>query len=150
MTMLPIHIDEEKNAAFIRNEECREIASIYPGFYGRVGYNPPWIGYFFKQGEDIVGSGGYKGEPRGGKVEIAYSTFKRFEGKGIGTEICRHLVNLSLSTNPEIVITARTLPQDSASTNILRRNGFDLLGTVYDEDDGDVWEWQYNDQRVKR
>ena len=143
MTMIPIEADESKNTIFMANEDCKEIAAVYPAFYRRVGFNPPWIGYFFRRGDELVGSGGYKGKPRDGKIEIAYSAFKNFEGQGIGTEICRHLVALSLQTDSKVIITARTLPHDSASTTILKRNGFRFLGTVYDEEDGDVWEWHY-------
>ena len=150
ITMIPIEADEMKNAAFMTNEDCRGISIVYPDFYKRVGFTPPWIGYFFKCGDDLVGAGGYKGPPRAGKVEIAYSTFKRFEGKGFGRAICRHLVELSLHTDPQVMITARTLPQDSASTTILKRNKFRLLGSVYDEEDGDVWEWHYPAGEITR
>ncbi|MGZ5135172.1 MAG: GNAT family N-acetyltransferase, partial [Flavitalea sp.] len=75
--------------------------------------------------------------------EIAYGTFKKYEGQGFGTEICRQLVSLSLQTDPSIRITARTFLESNASTTILIRNGFECIGIVYDEEDGDVWEWEF-------
>jgi len=35
------------------------------------------------------------------------------------------------------------LPEESYSTRILKKNGFVHLGTIWDDDDGDVWEWEY-------
>lgn len=144
MILVPIDIDNSKNARFAAHPDCVEILNIYPGYYNKVGYHLPWIGYFVvNDNSEIVGAGGYKGQPRDGKIEIAYSTFKKYEGKGVGTEICRQLVSLSLQTDPSVTITARTLPEFNASTTILTRNQFKCLGTVYDEEDGDVWEWKY-------
>lgn len=143
MLLLPIDIDEAKNQSFKENPECIPVLNVYPDYYQRVGYNKPWIGYFATiDGQGIVGAGGYKGQPKGGKVEIAYGTFKKHEGQGIGTEICRQLVLLSLQTDPAIRITARTLQDGHASIAILKKNGFECLGIIYDEEDGDVLEWE--------
>jgi RimJ/RimL family protein N-acetyltransferase len=144
MQLLPIDIDETKNARFANNQECLNILDVYPGFYQKAGYNKPWIGYFLiNDEEEIVGAGGYKGAPKNGKVEIAYGTFKNYEGRGIGTEICRQLVLISLQTDPSIKITARTLQDGFASGSILEKNGFECLGIVNDEDDGEVLEWEF-------
>ena len=144
MKLLPIDIDETKNAHFLENRECLAALEVYPDYYKRVGYNPPWIGYFVADDKnEMVGCGGYKGKPKVDTVEIAYGTFKKFEGQGVGTQICRQLVLLSLQTDPAIKIRARTLPENHASIGILKRNGFECLGLVYDEDDGDVLEWAF-------
>lgn len=144
MILLPIDLDESKNSRFRSNPACLEILNVYPDYYNRVGYNPPWIGYFATiDGEILVGAGGYKGRPKDGMVEIAYGTFEEFEGKGIGTGICRQLVELSLRTDPSIRITARTLTDSGASAQILKRNGFIALGLVMDPEDGEVWEWKW-------
>ena len=143
MLLLPIDTDQTKNVRFKENPECVPILNVYPDFYQRVGYNKPWIGYFVTiDREEIVGAAGYKGKPREGKVEIAYGTFKRYEGQGIGTEICRQLVLLSQNTDPAIRITARTLQDGYASIKILKKNGFECLGIVHDEEDGEVLEWE--------
>lgn len=144
MHLIPIDIDETKNAPFRGNEECANVLDVYPGFYKRVGYNKPWIGYLMTlDGTEIIGVGGYKGKPADGKVEIAYGTFKKYQGQGIGTEICRQLVLLSMQTEPGIRITARTLQDSHASMRILEKNGFECLGIVFDEEDGAVLEWEY-------
>ena len=143
MKLHVIDIEEQNNAAFAKLRECRDILDVYPAYYKRVGFHPPWISYFFERDTDLVGCGGFKGAPKQGRVEIAYGTFKKYEGQGVGTEICRELVSLSLRTDPSIVITARTLPENNASASILIRNAFAFIGMVWDEEDGNVWEWEY-------
>ena len=128
---------------FKENPECIPILDVYPDYYKKVGFNKPWIGYFATIDNDIiVGAAGYKGKPKQGKVEIAYGTFKKYEGQGIGTEICRQLVRLAVQTDHLVRITARTSKDGFASMAILKKNGFECLGTVHDEEDGDVFEWE--------
>lgn len=144
MLLLPIDLDDSNNIRFQSNPECVEILNVFPEFYKKIGYIPPWIGYFATlDGQKIVGCGGYKGKPTEGTIEIAYGTFEEFEGQGIGTSICRQLVELSLRTDPSIRITARTLSDSGASAQILKRNGFMALGPVMDPEDGEVWEWEW-------
>ena len=150
MLLLPIDIDETKNAKFRNNQECLDVLNVYPDYYRKVGYNKPWIGYLATiDGQEIIGAGGYKGRPKDGKVEIAYGTFEKYQGQGIGTEICRQLVLLSLQTDPAIAITARTLQDGYASITILKKNGFECLGIVYDEEDGSVLEWELKSSAPK-
>jgi RimJ/RimL family protein N-acetyltransferase len=143
MILLPIDIDVSLNSKFSENPDCKPILDLYPGYYHKVGYDKPWIGYFASvDGKGIVACGGYKGKPRDGKVEIAYGTFKDFEGQGIGKAVCLQLVLLAMQTDPSVRITARTLMESNASTTILKSNGFTWVGVVVDEEDGDVWEWE--------
>lgn len=143
MKLLPIDIDETRNVDYTFNADCQEILKVYPDFYKRVGFNRPWIGYFVARDNEYVGCCGFKGKPKADRIEIAYGTFKQYEGSGIGTETCRQLVLLSLQTDPDLKIIARTLPDNYASKRILEKNGFELLGTVLDEEDGNVLEWEY-------
>jgi RimJ/RimL family protein N-acetyltransferase len=143
MQLVPIDIEESKNTMFKENTDCKAILDIYPSFYSKVGFNKPWIGYFAPvDGNALVGTAGFKGKPKEGKVEIAYGTFKNYEGQGIGTEICRQLVLLALQSDPDVRITARTLQDGHASMAILKKNGFKYMGVVWDEEDGDVLEWE--------
>jgi ribosomal-protein-alanine N-acetyltransferase len=146
MQLLPIDIDDTKNNRFRDTPACRDLLDVYAEYYQLNGYNPPWIGYFaVSNAGEPVGAGGYKGMPKEGKVEIAYTTFNGYEGQGIGTEICRQLVLLSLQTNSSIQITARTLPDGESSKHILARNGFTCRGTIHDDEDGEVLEWTLTD-----
>ena len=96
----------------------------------------------------IVGMAGFKGQPADEKVEISYGTNEQFRQKGIGGEVCKMLVELSTRTNPSVIITARTLPEQNYSTRILENNDFELLGIVIDEEDGEVWEWKYKNAQT--
>ena len=112
-------------------------------FYKKVGFVPPWIGYYVKQDGYLVGCAAFKGQPVNGTVEIAYGTFEQHRKQGIGTAICKHLVDLSLNTDPSVKITARTLPEENFSTRILKKNNFIFSGIVHDPEDGEVWEWVF-------
>lgn len=143
MELLPIEETLAGNEEFINDPLCQESIYMTIDFYKRVGFVKPWIGYYAKQGDDLVGAAGFKGQPMYGMVEIAYGTFEKYQHQGIGTEICRQLVELSLKTDPSVKITARTLREKNFSTRILEKNNFIFNGTVNDPEDGEVWEWVY-------
>lgn len=143
MELIPIKERLEENEEFTSNPLCHESIYATIEFYKKVGFAPPWIGYYAKQNDDLLGAAGFKGQPVNGTVEISYGTFEKYRKQGIGTEICKQLVDLSLKTNPSIRITARTLPEKNFSTRILEKNAFECIGMVNDPEDGDVWEWEY-------
>ncbi|GAB4018701.1 GNAT family N-acetyltransferase [Spirosoma koreense] len=143
MQLLPIHPTLAENDRFSTLPDVEPALSMTVEFFERIGYTLPWVGYFVQQDDKLVGSAGFKGKPKGGRVEIAYGVFPPYQHQGIGTEICRQLVLLARQTDPNVTITARTLPEENYSTHILTKNGFVLLGTVWDDEDGDVWEWEY-------
>jgi RimJ/RimL family protein N-acetyltransferase len=143
MILLPIKEHLHENNAFIGNPDCADSLEMCVDFYKRVGFNPPWICYYVQLEGELVASAAFKGKPLNNKVEIAYGTFPRYQHKGIGTQIVRILVNLSLQTDPSVRITAQTLKEENYSVRILRNNNFKLIGTAIDEDEGEVWEWEY-------
>jgi len=134
---------QEDNEKFLNAAECAEILLMSLAYHQGVGFDPPWIGYFARIDGQWVGSGGFKGRPRSGRVEIAYGTFPAFRSNGIGTRICKALVDIARQADPALRVCARTLPEESHSTHILLNNHFVWQGTVIDEDDGPVWEWEY-------
>ena len=141
MTFEPIHIDEDKTKEIYANPDCQEIFKSYPEYYHKTGYHPPWIGYFVIRNGKVVGVGGFVGKPTDDKVEIAYGTFKEYEGQGIASFSCQKLIAIAKTANPQIIITAKTLPENNASTKILSRNGFEFAEIVQDEGIGDAWQW---------
>ena len=146
MKLLPIKEKLEDNETFTSNPLCVETLTMTIDFYKRVGFVQPWIGYFAEENGQIVGCAGFKGKPINGTVEIAYGTFEQYQKQGIATDMCKQLVELSRSTDPSIRITARTLPEENFSTSVLRKNNFLLTGVVNDPEDGDVWEWLYQNK----
>jgi [ribosomal protein S5]-alanine N-acetyltransferase len=143
MKLIPIKETFEENEEFIDHPLCQDILPMSVDYYKKIGYVAPWIGYFAQHNGKLVGSAGFKGAPVNGKIEIAYGTFEEFQNQGMGTEICKQLVEISLQTDPSVKITARTLENDSYSAKILINNHFTAVGTVIDPEDGEVWEWVY-------
>ena len=143
MQLLPIKQTAEENIDFINNPACNETLNICIEFYKKVGFTPPWICYYVQENGELVGTAAFKGKPINNTVEISYGTMEKHRKQGVGTKICKQLVELALTTDPSIRITARTLPEKNYSTRILEKNNFILLGFVTDPDDGEVWEWEY-------
>ena len=146
MTLLPINQTLEENGAFANNPLCNESLGMCIDFYKRVGFNPPWICYYVEENGELIGCAAFKGKPVDNTVEISYGTAENQRQKGVGTKICKQLVELALTTDPAVRITARTLPEKNYSTRILEKNDFVLLGFVTDPEDGEVWEWEYKEK----
>ena len=123
-------------------EVARDACTATAALYGRVGFEPPWVGYLALSGRDVVGTCAFKTGPRGGKAEIAYFTFPSFEGQRIATAMARALIEIARKTDRTIELTAQTLPEPNASNAILRKLGFQFLGPVEVPDEGAVWVWQ--------
>lgn len=139
--LLPIKEKAEENPEFKDHPDCQETFLMCIQHYEKKGYQPPWICYYAKQNGQIVGSGAFKTAPVNNKVEIAYGVIPSQQNKGFGTLICSELVKLGRRSDPNVIISARTLPEENHSTRILKKNGFEFAGKVWDEEDGEVWEW---------
>lgn len=113
--------------------------------YGAVGYEPPWIGYLAIENGICVGSCGFKSPPQNNRVEIAYFTFPGHESRGVATRMAAELIRLALDKTPAVTVAAQTLPEENASTSILKKLRFRLTGSVEHPEDGLVWEWQLSD-----
>jgi RimJ/RimL family protein N-acetyltransferase len=143
MELLPIkeHLDE--NPEFVGHPDCQESLGTCIDFYKRVGFNPPWICYYVQLDGNLVAAAAFKGKPIDNKVEIAYGTFPAYQQQGIGTRVADTLVKLALKNAPSVRVIAQTLKEENYSVKILRKNNFQLIGTAIDEDEGEVWEWEY-------
>ena len=105
---------------------------------------PEWFGYLVVEEatRQLVGTCSLKGPPVDGVVEIAYYCFPGFEGRGIGTEMGRFLVERAGSLPDVTAIIAHTAAERNASTRILEKIGMKLAGE--DEEDGmPVWRWDF-------
>ena len=94
MKLVAIERTVEENELLLKNLEIRDGILQTINYYKEIGFSPPWIGYCVKKDGIIVGMAGFKGKPLNGKVEIAYATNEPFRGRGIGTEICKLMVQL--------------------------------------------------------
>lgn len=141
MKLRPITLNEDKTNEAYASADCQQLLQMYDDFYPKIGFNTPWIGYFVVRQDKIVGSCGFTGQPQDGKVEVAYWTFKAFEGQGIASFACKELVAIANQADPTLTITAKTAPEHNASTKILENNNFVVTGIVQDEEIGDAWLW---------
>lgn len=141
--LIPIQRLFVENDLFSQDPALVDILKMTVDYYKAIGYEPPWIGYFARLNNEWVGSAGFKGKPVEGKIEIAYGTFDPFQKQGIGTKICKAMVELAQNHDPSVIITARTLSNNTASHRILEKNHLQFQSTVIDPEDGEVWEWRY-------
>src|SRR5687767_7688979 len=114
--------NEDKTDPLFESADCQTLLHIYEDYYPKTGFNVPWVGYLVVRQNQAVGSCGFVGQPKDGKVEIAYWTFKEFEGQGIASFACTALIKIAQHTDPEVTITAKTAPEQNASTRILEKN----------------------------
>lgn len=147
MKLVPIGKNLADNVRFVGDPDCQETLTKTINYFDKLGYVPPWIGYYALVDDKVVGTCAFKGAPRSNKVELAYVTFESDRGKGIGTDMCRQLVAISRKTDSLIAVTARTLREKGHSTRILEKNGFVLKEEIVDADGTPVWEWVYTDDQ---
>ncbi len=121
--------------------ECKEILDVYKSYYPKIGFEIPWIGYFIIDDGIAVGTCSFTGKPVNNQVEIAYYTFPAYERKGYATWACKRLLLLAKQHKPDVIVTAKTAPEENPSTAILRKNGFKQDGIVQDHEIGDAWHW---------
>lgn len=127
---------------FLQYEMVRAAVDATVDLYRRVGFVRPWLGYVSIKSGVPVGMCGFKSSPVAGRVEIAYGTIPGHEGQGVATAMAKNLVRIAQQEDPNVIVFAQTLPEENASTSILKKIGFALIGTVEHPEDGTVWEWQ--------
>jgi RimJ/RimL family protein N-acetyltransferase len=77
----------------------------------------------------IIGNGGCKGKPQDGVVEIGYSLFPEFQGRGYATEAVGGLLSWIFDQHPNVTtVIGETLPELIGSIRVLEKNGFALVG----------------------
>lgn len=112
--------------------------------YSNAGWVRPWIGYLAIEDGNCVGTCAFTSAPKKNVAEIAYFTFPGNEGRGVATRMATLLISLAKEFAPTVVVTAHALPEENASTRILRKLGFVLDGSRIDEDDGQIWVWRHD------
>lgn len=97
-----------------------------------------------KSDNKIIGSGGYKGPPAEGLVEIGYEIAPSFRKQGYATEMAQKLVQHAFSFSNIEIVQAHTLGKPNASTQILNKLGFKKTNTFFEESDEPIWQWRLN------
>jgi [ribosomal protein S5]-alanine N-acetyltransferase len=108
LILVPINEHLEQNEKHLANPHCVESLDMTCEFYKRVGFFPPWVGYYARRGDELLGCAAVVGQPINGIVEIAYATFEKYQRRGVATAICKILVDLALKTDSTLRVTAHT------------------------------------------
>ena len=94
-------------------------------------------------GTVLVGLCSYGGPPDSdGVVEISYGLAPEFRGRGYAVAAARILTERAFTDDSVRTVCAHTLPEESASTAVLRRCGFTHAGEIMHPEDGRVWRWE--------
>ena len=91
----------------------------------------------------VIGFCSFTGPPSADEmVEIAYGIAPGYQNRGYATEAARELIAFAAASGRVRTIRAHTLPQHNASTRVLKKLGFTLMGEVAHPEDGAVWRWE--------
>lgn len=96
-----------------------------------------------KSENKLIGSGGYKGSPTNkGEVEIGYEIAPEFRNQGLATEMTEALVKNAFECSQVKLVSAHTLGEFNASTQVLLKCGFVKVDELNDPDEGSIWKWE--------
>jgi hypothetical protein len=93
----------------------------------------------------VVGTCGFQGPVRAGRVEIAFWTFPPFEGRGWATSMTRALVARAFADPDVQTVVAHTLPERSPAASVLTANGLVRVQSRRRDESGKrgrVWRWE--------
>ena len=119
-----------------------ERAQVSPDWLARLRASrevDPWVHGFsalHRASGAFVGTGGFKGPPVEGIVEIAYAVEPEQQGKGYATEIAAALTRYAFTAAEVTLVRAHTLPEGAASKKVLGKCGYQFVGDVVDPEDG--------------
>ena len=89
----------------------------------------------------LIGSCGFKGQPKDGSVEIGYEIAEDFRNKGYATELVNLLIKSACKDVEVDFIKAHTLDSNLASQKVLEKCNFKLVKKFWDDQNNLVSEW---------
>jgi ribosomal-protein-alanine N-acetyltransferase len=96
-----------------------------------------------KDSKYVVGNVAFVGPPdENGEVEIAYAIALAFEGRGYATQAAAAITDFAFSHKRVKTVRAHTMPEENASTHVLKKNGFKFAGEIEHPQDGLIWRWE--------
>lgn len=108
-----------------------------------AGHPPPWATTFLiVRDEDgrIVGGCGFKAAPVDGRVEVGYGVARAAQGRGSATAALTMLVRIAFDAGATEVL-AEVAPTNPASTRVVRKAGFEQIGTRTDHENELLAQW---------
>ena len=140
LELVPKTRDEMRAAIEAMDEHTKaQLSADWLALFASSAERDPWVhGFSVVQNENgaVVGTGGFKGPPAEGVVEIAYGVAPEHQNKGYATEVAAALVGYAFAFGEVNVVRAHTLPDAVASKRVLAKCGFDHVGDVVDPEDG--------------
>ncbi len=104
---------------------CRDFLAVRPGAVGWT----LWYVVATNPTRQVVGLMGFKGTPNGdGLVEIGYSLIPSHQGRGLGTEALKALLDWAFAHDEIQGVLAQTFPELDASLALLHKLGFHEVG----------------------
>jgi len=103
-----------------------------------------WWSYLpvVKEENTLIGSCGYKGEPKDGRVEIGYEVTAAYRGIGLATEMAKALIEKAFQSNEVQYVEAHTLAEINESGSVLKKCGLRKTAELEDPEDGKIWKWE--------
>ena len=121
------------------------LVDALPVFLGWLEAAPDSVGWFgwyaLATGDGtttplLVASGGFKGPPQKGAVELGYSVLPQFQGRGYATELVCGLIQWVLEQPGVARIVAETEWANPASVRVLIKAGFARIGPALEPGGG--------------
>lgn len=115
------------------------LADALPLILGLLEAAPDQVGWFRRyalaadgaSGEPVlVGSGGFRGPPQDGTVEIGDSVLPQFQGRGYATEVVGGLLRWAIEEHGVARVGATAQWSNPASVRVLIKAGFVPVGTT--------------------
>ena len=109
------------------------LADALPVFLEWIVATPDQVGWFVwyaviespaTEPDILAASGGFKGPPQEGTIEIGYSVLPQFQGQGFATEMVRALIDWAFAQPGVLRIVAETTEDNTPSVRLLNRLGF--------------------------
>lgn len=94
--------------------------------------------------DEVVGLCGYRRAPREGRVEIGYGIAASRRQRGYATGAVAAMIQVSQSDPRMQELVAETGVENTPSSQVLIKNGFEQTGTRHDPEDGEVFTWRKN------
>jgi RimJ/RimL family protein N-acetyltransferase len=108
------------------------------------GKPPIWFSTFAfiqEQPKRVVGTGGFKGAPADGRVEVGCGVAETVRGRGIATSAVLQLLKVAFA-DPEVSeVLAETAIGNVASRRVVEKIGFRHIGQRETKEDGVVDRW---------
>lgn len=103
-----------------------------------------WWSYLpvLKKTRTLLGSCGYKGNPKNGMIEIGYEVAEAYRGWGLATEMAKALIKKAFESDEVEYVQAHTLAVINESGSVLKKCGMTMMEEIDDPEDGKVWRWE--------